>query len=196
MLRFFNTLAPPGWKRNKQINPLETSHLLSDYLVKILSSKVYDVAHETPLSYAANLSKLLSNNVYLKREDTQPVFSFKIRGAHNKIANLSPEQSRKGVVTCSAGNHAQGVAMSSAKLGINAIIVMPEATPSIKVEAARRFGGATTQILLHGKNYDEAAAEAKRLEKEHGYTLVHPFDDPEVIAGQGSIGLEILKVRI
>lgn len=131
--------------------------------------------------------------MFLKREDQQPVFSFKIRGAYNKIAKLSPELLAKGVVTCSAGNHAQGVAMSASKLGINATIVMPLATPQIKVQAVRRFGGPTVVVKLHGQNYDEAATEAHRLVKDQGLTLVHPFDDPDVIAGQGTIGMEILK---
>lgn len=181
-------------------NPQTTSHrtatneVTSEYLVKVLSSRVYEVALETKSSYAANLSSVLRNEIYLKREDTQPVFSFKIRGAHNRIASLSKEQLEKGVVTCSAGNHAQGVALSSQKLGINATIVMPEATPQIKVNAVRRFGGSTVKVVLHGSNYDEAAAEARRLVTEQGLTMVHPFDCPHVIAGQGTIGMEILKV--
>jgi len=154
---------------------------------------VYEAANETPLSYAANISQLLENEVFLKREDTQPVFSFKIRGAYNKIAKLSQAQRDKGVVTCSAGNHAQGVALSACKLGINAIIVMPLATPSIKVNAVRRFGGPTVTVKLHGQNYDEAASEAKRLVAGKGLTLIHPFDDPDVISGQGTIGMEIIK---
>jgi threonine dehydratase len=170
--------------------------ITSEYLVKILSSRVYEVATETKTAYAANLSAFLKNDVYLKREDTQPVFSFKIRGAYNKIASLSPEQRTKGVVTCSAGNHAQGVALSSAKQGIQATIVMPEATPEIKVNAVKRFGGKTVNVLLHGSNFDEAAAEARRLVVSEHLTLVHPFDDEFVIAGQGTIGMEILKVRI
>lgn len=165
----------------------------TSYLTRVLTSEVYAVAHETPLSYAANLSNTINNNAYIKREDTQPVFSFKIRGAYNKIAKLSPELRSKGVVTCSAGNHAQGVALSAAKLNINATIVMPLATPLIKVNAVRRFGGPTVTVKLHGQNYDEAAAEAKRLVIENKLTLVHPFDDPDVIAGQGTIGMEIIK---
>ena len=165
-----------------------------DYLPRILTSQVYEAAIETPLTYAANMTAILKNEIYLKREDTQPVFSFKIRGAYNKIAKLSPEVLQKGVVTCSAGNHAQGVALSASKLNINAIIVMPLATPSIKVNAVRRFGGPTVTVKLHGRNYDEASDEAKRLSKEQGLALIHPFDDPDVIAGQGTIGMEILKV--
>lgn len=174
----------------------ERAGITSQYLVKILTSRVYDAAVETPTAYAAGLSRLLSNDIYLKREDTQPVFSFKIRGAFNKIAHLSAEQLSKGVVACSAGNHAQGVAMSAAKLGINATIVMPEMTPSIKVSAVKRLGGKHATVCLHGVNYDEAAAEANRLVRERGLTMVHPFDDPLVIAGQGTIGLEILKVLL
>lgn len=173
---------------NQAVNPIANS-----YLGKILTSEVYEAAHETPLTYAANLSASMGNNMYLKREDTQPVFSFKIRGAYNKIAKLSPELRERGVVTCSAGNHAQGVALSAAKLGISAIIVMPLATPAIKVNAVRRFGGPTVTVKLHGQNYDEAAAEAKRLVAEKGLTMVHPFDDPDVISGQGTIGMEIIK---
>ena len=180
-----------GWKNSKNTG---SNSISSEYLVKILTTQVYDVAIETPLTYAANLSALIHNEVFLKREDTQPVFSFKIRGAYNKIAHLSSEQRRNGVVTCSAGNHAQGVALSASRIGIEAIIVMPEATPKIKVNAVERFGGKTTKIVLHGKNYDEAASEAKRLVLDKKMTLVHPFDDPLVIAGQGTIGMEILKV--
>lgn len=169
------------------------SKTATSYLTKILTSEVYAVANETPLNFAANLSNTINNQAYIKREDTQPVFSFKIRGAYNKIAKLSPELRSKGVVTCSAGNHAQGVALSASKLGINATIVMPLATPSIKVNAVRRFGGPTVTVKLHGQNYDEAAAEAKRLVIENKLTMVHPFDDPDVIAGQGTIGMEIIK---
>jgi threonine dehydratase len=170
--------------------------IASDYLPRILNSQVYDAAIETPLIFAPNISSLVQNHCYLKREDMQPVFSFKIRGAYNKIANLSKDKRDMGVVTCSAGNHAQGVAFSAAKLGINAIIVMPLATPSIKVDAVRKFGGATVIVKLHGNNFDEAAAEAKRMSKENGYELIHPFDDPDVIAGQGTIGAEIMKVTL
>ncbi|CAM9351957.1 unnamed protein product, partial [Chrysoparadoxa australica] len=165
------------------------------YLPKVLSSRVYDIAIETELQPAINLSQRVQNEVLLKREDTQPVFSFKIRGAYNKIAHCSPEQLSRGVVACSAGNHAQGVALSASKLGVHATIVMPLATPLIKVNAVRNFGGPTVTVKLHGMNYDEAAAEAMRLEHEDGLTLIHPFDDPYVIAGQGTVGMEILKAR-
>ena len=163
------------------------------YLGRILNARVYEAAVETKLQYAVNLSSLLQNNVYLKREDQQPVFSFKIRGAYNKMAHLTKSQLSKGVVACSAGNHAQGVALSAKKLGCSAVIVMPLATPSIKVNSVRTHGGSTVEVRLFGNNYDEAAVEAKRLEKEEGMTMIHPFDDPLVIAGQGTIGLEILK---
>ena len=132
----------------------------------------------------------------LKREDTQPVFSFKIRGAYNKMAHLSEEQLKRGVVACSAGNHAQGVAKSANMLGCRAIIVMPLATPAIKVNSVRVHGGSTVEVRLFGNNYDEAAEEAKRLQLEEGMTMIHPFDDPYVIAGQGTIGQEILKACV
>lgn len=134
--------------------------------------------------------------MFLKREDTQPVFSFKIRGAYNRMAHLSPSQLERGVVACSAGNHAQGVAMSAKMLGCRATIVMPLATPAIKVNAVRSHGGSTVEVKLVGNNYDEAAAEARRLQEEAGMTMIHPFDDPYVIAGQGTIGQEILKACV
>ena len=154
-----------AWRRPPIDSDLDAALIkeaTSSYLTKILNSRVYEVADETKTSFAATLSSSMHNNVYLKREDTQPVFSFKIRGAFNKIASLSKAQQEKGVVTCSAGNHAQGVALSSFKLGIKATIVMPEMTPMIKVDAVRRFGGSSVNIVLMGKNYDEAATEANR----------------------------------
>lgn len=164
-----------------------------DYLREILNAvRVYDVATETPLTYAPTMSKRLDCEVYLKREDMQPVFSFKIRGAYNKIAQLTAEEKAKGVVACSAGNHAQGVALSCRKLGIDAVIVMPRGTPKIKVDAVRSHGGDATDVRLVGDTYDEAAAEAGRL-MEAGRTLIHPFNDPAIIAGQGTVGYEILK---
>ncbi|EED89617.1 threonine dehydratase [Thalassiosira pseudonana CCMP1335] len=164
------------------------------YLGKILNANVYDVAVETELQHAKNLSQLLNNTIFLKREDTQPVFSFKIRGAYNKMASLPPSILKsRGVVACSAGNHAQGVALSAKRLGCRAVICMPLATPSIKVNAVRAHGGETVEVRLFGNNYDEAAAEAKRLEREEGLAMIHPFDDEHVIAGQGTIALEILK---
>ena len=162
----------------------------NNYLGKILNARVYEVAVETPLQPAPTLSAKLGNTVLLKREDLQPVFSFKIRGAHNKIASLSREQVARGIVACSAGNHAQGVSLSASTLGIDAVIVMPTATPAIKVDGVRKFGGT---VVLHGNNYDEAQAEAMRRVESEGRTLIHPFDDPLVIAGQGTIGLEVLK---
>jgi threonine dehydratase len=132
--------------------------------------------------------QLLNNTVLLKREDTQPVFSFKIRGAYNKMASLPSSSLSRGVVACSAGNHAQGVALSARMLNCRAVICMPLATPSIKVNAVRAHGGSTVEVRLIGNNYDEAASEAKRLEKEEGLALIHPFDDELVIAGQGTIG--------
>ena len=158
------------------------------YLGKILNSKVYEVAIETELQHAKNLSNLLDNTIFLKREDTQPVFSFKIRGAYNKMASLPHTALSRGVVACSAGNHAQGVALSARKLNCRAVICMPLATPSIKVNAVRTHGGETVEVRLVGNNYDEAAAEAKRLEIEEGLAMIHPFDDEFVIAGQGTIG--------
>jgi len=163
------------------------------YLSRILNARVYDAAIETDLQHAQNLSNHLKNTILLKREDTQPVFSFKIRGAYNKMAHLTKEELANGVVACSAGNHAQGVALSAKMLGCRAVIVMPLATPAIKVNSVRVHGGPTVEVRLFGNNYDEAAAEATRLQKEEGFSFVHPFNDPYVIAGQGTIGMEILK---
>ncbi len=161
-----------------------------DYLKKIQSTRVYDVARETALELAPNLSRRLGNPVWLKREDQQPVFSFKCRGAYNKMAQLPPEALKKGVVAASAGNHAQGVALAAGKLGTRAVIVMPVTTPSIKVEAVRTLRG---EVVLHGDNYDAAYAHALKLGKDQGLTFVHPYDDPDVIAGQGTVAMEILK---
>jgi len=163
------------------------------YLSLILNARVYEAAIETELQHAKNLSANLKNIVFLKREDTQPVFSFKIRGAYNKMAHLSREEMEAGVVACSAGNHAQGVALSARMLGCRAVIVMPIATPSIKINSVRVHGGPMVEVRLFGNNYDEAATEAVRLEKEEGMSMIHPFDDPLVISGQGTIGMEILK---
>lgn len=152
--------------------------------------RVYDVCVETPLQFAPKLSKALNNRVYLKREDQQPVFSFKIRGAYNKMASLTQEQLAKGIITCSAGNHAQGVAFSARQLKVDNVIIMPKGTPAIKVDAVRSYGG---NVVLHGDNYDQAQAEAiRRMEKE-GRTLIHPFDDFEVICGQATVGVEMSK---
>lgn len=160
------------------------------YIKKILEARVYDVAVETPLDEAKGLSERLKNRILLKREDKQPVFSFKIRGAYNKMAQLSEEQRACGVVAASAGNHAQGLAMSAKHLGVKATIVMPKTTPDVKVSNVRRLGG---KVVLHGDAYDDAAAYAQKLVKEKGMTYVHPFDDPDVIAGQGTVAMEILR---
>ena len=161
-----------------------------DYLEKILTAQVYDVAVETPLDPAPNLSVRIGNSILFKREDMQPVFSFKLRGAYNKIAKLSSERLKRGVICASAGNHAQGVALSAAKVGCRAVIVMPTTTPAIKIQAVRNRGG---EVVLAGDSYDEAYAHALELEKAQKLTFVHPFDDPEVIAGQGTIAMEILR---
>ena len=161
-----------------------------DYLEKVLNAQVYDVASETPLDLAGSLSARVGNRILLKREDLQPVFSFKLRGAYNKIAGLSPEKLKRGVICASAGNHAQGVALAAARVGCRAVIVMPLSTPGIKVEAVRRRGG---EVVLFGDSFDEAYAHALLLEKSEKLTFVHPFDDPDVIAGQGTIGMEILR---
>lgn len=161
-----------------------------DYLEKILTARVYDVAQETPLDQAARLSERLKNKVLLKREDVQSVFSFKLRGAYNKMAQLSPELLRCGVIAASAGNHAQGVALAAKRLGTTAMIVMPVTTPQVKVDAVKARGGT---VVLHGDSYDDAYAHARQLEAEKGLTFIHPFDDPDVIAGQGTIGMEILR---
>ncbi len=163
---------------------------LSEYLQKILTARVYDVAVETALEPAPALSARLGNTVLLKREDTQPVFSFKLRGAYNKMAHLSPAQLRRGVICASAGNHAQGVALAANRLGCKAIVVMPVTTPSVKIDAVRALGG---EVVLHGDSYSDAHLHAMHLKAEHGLTFVHPFDDPDVIAGQGTIAMEILR---
>lgn len=161
-----------------------------DYFKLILTSRVYDVLDETPANHAPLLSNKTNSNVYLKREDLLPVFSFKLRGAFNMIANLPPQLRSKGVIACSAGNHAQGVAYSAKKLGINATIVMPVATPSIKFQNVSRMGA---RVVLYGDDFDAAKEECKRMEIEHGYTNIPPFDHPLVIAGQGTIALELLR---
>ncbi|MEY4765535.1 MAG: threonine ammonia-lyase, biosynthetic [Pseudomonadota bacterium] len=170
-----------------------TTLTAQDYLRKILTSRVYDVAIETPLEPARNLSRRLGHQVFLKREDKQPVFSFKLRGAYNKMAQLSAKALAKGVICASAGNHAQGVAMGARRLGCQATIVMPTTTPQVKVDAVANFGGDNVNIVLHGESYSDAALHAKALEKRDGMTFVHPFDDPDVIAGQGTVAMEILR---
>lgn len=164
-----------------------------DYLKRILTAKVYDVAIETPLEYAHSLSSRTNNRVYFKREDMQKVFSFKLRGAYNKMAHLSPAQLERGVVAASAGNHAQGVAVSAARLKCPAMIVMPVTTPAVKIEAVSHFGGDWVKIVLFGESYSDAATHAHTLAEQAGLTFVHPFDDPDVIAGQGTVGMEILR---
>ncbi len=163
---------------------------LLDYLQRILNARVYDVAIESSLEPARKLSNRLGNTVLLKREDTQPVFSFKLRGAYNKMVHLSPEERTRGVICASAGNHAQGVALSAHRLGCQAIIVMPVTTPQLKSDAVRSWGA---QVILHGDSYSDAYAHALKLQKTYQYVFVHPFDDPDVIAGQGTIGMEILR---
>jgi threonine dehydratase len=160
------------------------------YLEKILRARVYDVAIESPLEHAVRLSARTGNRVLLKREDAQQVFSFKLRGAYNKIFHLSEAQRAAGVIAASAGNHAQGVALAGARLGVSTTIVMPVTTPAIKVDTVRRLGG---RAVLQGDSYDDAYAYATQLVAEKGLTFIHPFDDPDVIAGQGTIGMEILR---
>ncbi|MDP2851948.1 MAG: threonine ammonia-lyase, biosynthetic, partial [Gallionella sp.] len=155
-----------------------------------MNARVYDVAIETPLELAPNLSARIGNRVLLKREDMQPVFSFKLRGAYNKMAQLTQEQLKRGVIAASAGNHAQGVALSAQKLGCKAVIVMPATTPQIKIDAVKNRGA---KVILHGDSYSDACAHALELEKLEGMTFVHPYDDPDVIAGQGTIAMEILR---
>jgi threonine dehydratase len=161
-----------------------------DYLQKILTAKVYDVAVETPLELATTLSARLGNRILLKREDQQPVFSFKLRGAYNKMAHMSAAERARGVVTASAGNHAQGVALAAQRLGCTATIVMPVTTPHIKIAAVEARGA---RVVLHGDSYSDAYEKAQALLEETGGTFVHPYDDPDVIAGQGTIGMEILR---
>ncbi len=161
-----------------------------DYLQRIRDAKVYDVADRTPLELARNLSRRLGNRVLMKREDLQPVFSFKLRGAYNKIAGLSDEELENGVICSSAGNHAQGVALAARRRGVRAVIVMPVTTPTIKTEAVAALGG---EVVLHGDAYDDAYAHARELAEREGLVFIHPFDDPDVIAGQGTIGREILE---
>lgn len=164
--------------------------MLEQYVKKILTSPVYDVAVETPLQPARSLSERLGNQILLKREDLQPVFSFKLRGAYHKVAQLSEEEKARGVIAASAGNHAQGLALTAKKLGIKAVIVMPKTTPDIKVQAVRARGA---KVVLHGEAFPEALAHCLKLVEEKGYTFIHPYDDPDVIAGQGTVAMEILR---
>ncbi|PQA77599.1 threonine ammonia-lyase, biosynthetic [Rhodoferax sp. TS-BS-61-7] len=171
--------------------PPPTPHLTpADYLKKILTARVYDVASETALEPARALSRRLHNTVLFKREDQQPVRSFKLRGAYNKMAQMPPEQIAKGVICASAGNHAQGVALSASRMGVRAVIVMPTTTPQLKVDAVRGFGG---EVVLFGESYSDAYGHAVTLQAKEGLTFVHPFDDPDVIAGQGTVAMEIMR---
>lgn len=167
-----------------------TDLTLEQYAEKIQHARVYDVAKESPLELAPTLSERLDNQVFLKREDLQPVFSFKLRGAYNKITNLSDQERNQGIIAASAGNHAQGAALAAQKLGITAVIVMPKTTPDIKVNAVRSRGA---EVVLHGNSYDDAYQYAQKLATERKLVFVHPYDDPDVIAGQGTIAVEILK---
>src|ERR1700685_2775033 len=164
--------------------------MIDDYLQRILKAKVYDVAIESPLDAAPRLSRRIGNHVLLKREDLQPVFSFKLRGAYNKIAHLSAAIAARGVICASAGNHAQGVALAARHRGLPAVIVMPQTTPAIKVESVIELGG---EVVLYGDVYDSAYEHALDLARERHLVFVHPFDDPDVIAGQGTIGMEIVR---
>ena len=156
----------------------------NDYVKRINDARVYDVAKKTPLEFQTHLSSRFHNQIFLKREDLQPVFSFKLRGAYNKMAGLSKAQLDKGVIAASAGNHAQGVALSAQKLGCRAVIVMPTTTPLIKIDAVKHRGA---EVVLWGDSYSDAYKHALEIEKKEGLTFVHPYDDPEVIAGQGTI---------
>jgi threonine dehydratase len=162
----------------------------TDYLKRILTSKVYDVAVESDLDHAPQVSERIQNKIFLKREDSQAVFSFKLRGAYNKMANLNPAELKRGVIAASAGNHAQGVALSAQKLRCRAVIVMPTTTPAVKINAVKSMGG---EVVLMGDSFSDAYEYAKTIEKKEKLTFVHPFDDPDVIAGQGTVGMEILR---
>jgi len=166
------------------------TNMRTDYLQQILTARVYDVAQETPLELANTLSQRMDNRIYFKREDMQSVFSFKLRGAYNKMAHLTPAQLKRGVICASAGNHAQGVALSAARLGCRAVIVMPTTTPQVKIDAVKARGG---EVVLFGDSFTDAYNHALTLEKKHKLTFVHPFDDPHVIAGQGTVAMEILR---
>ncbi|WP_277624021.1 threonine ammonia-lyase, biosynthetic [Undibacterium sp. TS12] len=178
---------------NKPFLTNNKTSMSTDYLKKILTARVYDVAFETPLEFATSLSARMDNRIYFKREDMQSVFSFKLRGAYNKIAHLTPAQLKRGVICASAGNHAQGVALSASKKGCKAVIVMPTTTPPVKIDAVRTHGGDLVEIVLFGDSYTDAYGHALELEKKRKLTFVHPFDDPDVIAGQGTVGMEILR---
>ena len=167
-----------------------SASILQEYADRLAKADVYEVASRTPLEFARKLSERLDHDVWIKREDLQPVFSFKLRGAYNKLRSLSPQQREAGVIAASAGNHAQGLALAAQRGGLRAVIVMPGTTPSIKVEAVRARGA---EVVLHGDTFDEASQKAAELAQQQQLTYVHPYDDPEVIAGQATVGLEILK---
>ncbi len=171
-------------------NARKRALLAQPYLQRILNARVYDVAIESALERATQLSQRTGNHVWLKREDTQPVFSFKLRGAYNKMAHLDAAALARGVICASAGNHAQGVALSARKLGARALIVMPTTTPQLKIDAVKALGG---EVVLHGESYTDAYEQARLLEAKRGLTFVHPFDDPDVIAGQGTVAMEVLR---
>jgi threonine dehydratase len=170
--------------------PGQTTAMQESYIERILKARVYDVAIESPLEPARRLSRRLGNQVFFKREDLQPVFSFKLRGAYNRISALDDETARRGVICASAGNHAQGVALAARRRGISSVIVMPRTTPNIKVQAVLDLGG---EVVLHGDDFDHAYEHALDLARERSLTFIHPFDDPDVIAGQGTVGMEILR---
>jgi threonine dehydratase len=186
--------VPSPWVRERPLEPCreaqEEGPEPSPYLQRILRARVYDVAIESPLEGAPNLSRRLGNRVFLKREDLQPVFSFKLRGAYNKMVSLPAAELKRGVIAASAGNHAQGVALAAEKLDCRAVIVMPVTTPEVKVRSVAARGA---EVVLHGDTYDEAFTRARQLEEERGLSFIHPFDDPDVIAGQGTIAMEILR---
>ena len=167
--------------------------MFDDYITRILKARVYEVARKTPLEFADELSVRLGNEIWIKREDLQPCFSFKLRGAYNKIVGLSADERRQGVIAASAGNHAQGVALAAQRLGIAALIVMPKTTPDIKVEAVRCMGA---EVVLHGNTYDDAYEHAQTVGAERRLIFIHPYDDPDVIAGQGTVGMEILQQQV
>ncbi|AVA35175.1 threonine ammonia-lyase, biosynthetic [Cupriavidus metallidurans] len=179
------------------VEPFETAHDAwsdaDDYLRRILTARVYDVARETALEAAPTLSAHLGHRVWFKREDHQPVFSFKVRGAYNKMASLPADALARGVITASAGNHAQGVALAAARLGVRAIIVVPQSAPQVKVDAVRAHGGGMVEVVLAGESYSDAFDHALSLQQQHGLTFIPAFDDPDVIAGQGTVGMEILR---
>ncbi|HEY0463343.1 MAG TPA: threonine ammonia-lyase, biosynthetic [Polyangiaceae bacterium] len=180
--------SPPG--SSDPVTPELRASITTEYLKRILTARVYDVAIESPLELAESLSQRVNNLVYLKREDQQPVFSFKLRGAYNKMVRLSADDRQRGVIAASAGNHAQGVALAARRLGCRATIVMPITTPELKIDAVRALGG---EIVLAGNSYSDAYERAREIEAEQGSVFVHPFDDPDVIAGQGTVGMEILR---